>query len=661
MPPERVADLLATLTEGVVRYARATPETLLHLLPLLAYRPRAFEQLTLAHHQVIYAAVGLAEDQNELRTVDDQEQLRQALLRREAPPYYQEPGRVEHEALLAKVDAERPGLARVRAEEVIADLVDLVFLWPDGEGGYHLLDDAYDQFGLPREPPSVEKGLGEFDFAGVRRIALTLGLDPTGEWDAMTDEIGAVLRTPERVRSLFRDAQHDVVHQLLGHAFLGTEAQTFLVRAAGGPFHFPADGTGDPDLDWAIERGLLMPSDALSDRLVMPREVALAIRRAHPWPFNPAPQAVVGVPVERMMSGGGADVAEGSRRALTALAGADTRLLAACAERPPQLRKDGLLMKRERKRLTKAAGGDEDLARVWVEAATVLGLLDHRHGRLELTGRAEVWQGHDTETRLAALLEAWTGTEDTEWWWPSPESPPRNKGRRDRNGRARVRWALASSLNHLPWGTSTGVVGHRLLEERAEGQDLRTGAQWLLAAVTWYQPTVETEADTEGRMIRALCEAEALGVVYGGATTEVGRALSEQCQRSWDPWPSAGGELVASVRRALGLTWTDESSGEAWGYGSVNRDGQGHRGERAEQTAKGGGREDREGREDRSERGERTDRAANGGGREVGDEHEERDASGAERERGLGFLVPREEEHLELSEVARSLFGAEWT
>ncbi|WP_239646252.1 hypothetical protein [Nocardiopsis valliformis] len=635
MPPERVADLLATLTEGVVRYARATPETLLHLLPLLAYRPRAFERLTLAHHQVIYAAVGLAEDQNDLRTVDDQEQLRQTLLRREEMPYFQGPGRVDHEALLAKVDADRPGLARVRAEEVIADLVALVFLWPDGQGGYHLLDDAYDQFGLPREPPSVAKGLGEFDFAGVRRIALTLGLDPTGEWDAMTEEIGAVLRTPERVRSLFRDAQHDVVHQLLGHAFLGTEARTFLIRAAGSPFHFPADGTGDPDLDWAIERGLLMPSDALSDRLVMPREVALAIRRAHPWPFNPAPQAVVGVPVERMMAGGGSDVAEGSRRALTALAGADTRLLAACAERPPQLRKDGLLMKRERKRLTKAAGGDEDLARVWVEAAAVLGLLDHRYGRVVLTERAEIWREHDTETRLAALLEAWTGTEDAAWCWPSPESPPRSKGR-DRTGRARVRWALAGSLNHLPWGTSTGVVGHRLLAERAEGRELRTGAQWLLAAVTWYQPTVETEAGTEGRMIRALCEAEALGVVYGGATTEVGRVLSEHCRRSWEPWPRAGGEMVASVRRTLGLDWPVEGLGDVWGSGLAGREG-------------------------RYDRGERAGRTVTGEGRESGAEHGEVDEVGDERERGLGFAAPGEEEHRELREVARRLFGEEWT
>lgn len=556
MPPERVADLLATFSEGVIRYPRATPETVLYLLPLLVYRRRAFERLTLAHHQVIYAAVGLAEDQNDLRSVRGEHELVQVpggrmLLNRG------ELGPVDHEELLAKVDAERPGLARVRAEETIAELVDRVLLWPDGQGGYHLLDDARYQFGLPHDPPSVEVGLAEIDFAGIRRMALALGLDPTGEWWTLADEVAKVLTAPERVRSLARGAQHDVGNLLLGHAFLGTEVDVFDPEGDGGAFfgrlfRFPVDGTGDPDLDWMIERGLLMPLDAISRRLVVPREVALAIRRSHPWPFSPAPQAVVGVPVGEMMPGGGTDVAEGARRALTALAGADTRLLAAVAERPPRLRKDGQLMKRERQRLTKAAGGDEDLARIWVEAGAVLGLLETEESRVVLSAQVEAWQDNDTEVRLAALVEAWAGTEDTALWWPAPESPPAPQDR-DQVGQARVRWGLACALNDLPWGTSLGVVGARLLAERAGGQEPRTGAQWLVAAVTWYQPSVEAEPDAEGRVLRALREAELLGVVFGGATTEVGRALSARCRQAWDVWARGVSGTVAAVRSTLGL------------------------------------------------------------------------------------------------------------
>ncbi|QRN79903.1 MAG: hypothetical protein JK586_17345 [Nocardiopsis sp. BM-2018] len=137
-------------------------------------------------------------------------------------------------------------------------------------------------------------------------------------------------------------------------------------------------------------------------------------------------------------------------------------------------------------------------------------------------------------------------------------------------------------------------------------------------------------------MIRALCEAEALGVVYGGATTEVGRALSEHCRRNWEPWPRAGGELVASVRRTLGLDWSEEGPQGVWGSGSAGPEG-------------------------RYDRGERAGRTVTGQGREPGAEHGEADGTGAGRERGLGFAAPGEEEHRELREVARRLFGEEWT
>ncbi len=568
MPPERVADLLATFSEGVVRYPRATPETVLYLLPLLVYRRRAFERLTLAHHQMIYAAVGLAEDRNDLLAVHGEYEVvrvpggRVVLNRGELGP-------VDHEELLAKVDAERPGLARVRAEETIAELVDLVLLWPDGQGGYHLLDDARYQFGLPQDPPSVEAGLGELDLPGIRRMALALGMDPTRERRTLTDDIERVLTSPERVRSLVRGAQPDIVHLILGHAFLGTEVDFFDQDGDGGAyrgrlFDFPVDGTGDPDLDWMIERGLLMPVDALSRRLVVPREVALAIRRSHPWPFSPAPQPVVGVPVDRMMSGGGADVAEGARRALTGLAGADTRLLAAVAERPPRLRKDGQLMKRERRRLTKAAGGEEDLARIWVEAGAVLGFLTAEDSRVVLSEQAVAWQDTDTEVRLASLAEAWAGTEDTALWWPAPESPPASRDR-EQAGQARVRWGLACALNDLPWGTSTGVAGERLLAERSEGRDLRTGARWLVAAATWYQPSTETEPDTEGRVLRALREAELLGLVFGGVTTEFGRALSARCRQAWDVWARGASGTVPAVRSTLGLAPSGDEREEGVG------------------------------------------------------------------------------------------------
>ncbi|MFE1166838.1 hypothetical protein [Nocardiopsis sp. NPDC058789] len=594
MTAEGVADLLATLAEGVVRYARATPQTLLHLLPILAYRPRAFERLTLAHHQVLYAAVGAVEDRDRLG----------APPAGDGPTGERVPGPVGHETLLARVDADRPGLARVRAEETVSDLVALALLWPDGRGGYHLPDDAFAQFGLPRVPPPVRSGLGELDLAGVRRIALTLGLDPTEGRGALTGGIEAVLGAPERVLELWHAARHDVAHLLLDHAFLGTEARAFLTRAEGEPLHVPAEGTGDPDLDWMFEHGLLLPPDRPGDGLVMPKEVALAVRGAHPWPFEPAPRPVVGVPVDQMTPGGGADVAEGARRALTALAGADARLLDAVTERPPRLRRDGFLMKQGRQRLTRVAGGDGDLARVWLEAGAVLGLLTVHQGRVAPSDQVGVWRGLDTETRLAALAEAWAGTEDAALWWPTPESASLV---RVRSGRARTRWALACVLNDLPWGTSTGVEGRRLLADRAEGREPPTGARWLVSAVTWHQPSVEGEPDTAGRVLRALREAEVLGAVFGGATTEVGRALSRRCRGRWETWPHGSPGTVEAVRRALGLTPLE-----------------------------------------------------GGGGVTVGSEERGSRVPGDRSEEPGGLVGPEEERHRELCEAAGELFGPGW-
>ncbi|WP_193374237.1 hypothetical protein [Nocardiopsis prasina] len=673
MTAERVAVLLTTLTEGVVRYARATPPTLLHLLPILAYRPGAFERLTLAHHQVLYAAVG---------AVEDRERLREARAD-QGTPWERVPGPVEHETLLARLDADRPGLARVRAESTVADLVDLALMWPDGRNGYHLPDDAIEQFGLPHVPPTVREGLGRLDLAGVRRVALTLGLDPTRERATLTDGIEEVLGAPERVVELCHAARHDVAHLLLGHAFLGTEARTFLTRGAGEPFSVPADGTGDSDLDWMFEHGLLLPPEHPGDGLVMPREVALAVRGAHPWPFDPAPQAVVGVPVDRMTPGGGADVAEGSRAALTALAGADVRLLEAVAERPPRLRVDGLLMKQERRRLARVADGDEDLARVWLEAGAVLGLLTVRLGRVVPSEQSAAWRDLDTETRLAALAEAWAGTEDAALWWPAPEGGSPSRGR---SGRARTRWALACALNDLPWGTSTGVVGQRLLAERAEGREPRTGARWLVSAVTWYQPSVEAEPDTVGRVLRALREAELLGAVFGGATTEVGRALSRRCRCRWEAWPHGSPETVAGVRCGLGPAPADDErpagsrrspeggadGGPAAGRGLAEERTEDGRGETGRTRWSGGseGRQPRRAGDPGPEPGigSRVKEAGTEGGRSRRRDRGARDGGGSgvtrtgsgRAEAGCGLVGPGEARHRELREAARELFAPGW-
>ncbi|GAB3691841.1 hypothetical protein GCM10028793_10620 [Nocardiopsis oceani] len=551
MPPERIADLLASLSEGAVRFDWATPETVVDLLSFVAFRPLVFERLTLAEQQLIYAVVGVAEDHRDLR-----------LEFGDMPPRQLPGGHflmtggslgpVSHEDVLAGVGADRPGLARVRAEEAIEVLTGLAILWPDGKGGYHLHDDAAYQFGVPAAPPELEQGLDEFDFPSLRRVALTLGLDPTGDWMALHTAVRRFLSTPDRVEKVLRSASHDVWHRLMGFAFLGSEVEASDLYGNGDRLQIPVDGSEDPEIDWMVERGLLVPWEAASRMMQMPREVALAIRSAHPWPFSTAPQAVVGVPLDEMLRYGEEGLAEGSRWALTALAGADTRLLAAFAERPPRLRKDGLLMVRERQRLTEAAGGNADLARVWVEAGAVLGLLAAEGDRVGLSDQADVWSAYSTEVRLASLVEAWSRLADAALWWPAPEDPFPGGHAREPRG-ARVRWALARALRDLPWGTSTGVIGERLVQERAAGMELRSGASWLVAAAQWYQPMVEAETDAVDRVLRALCEAEELGLVFSGAATEAGWALSTHLREGVPDGTPAGSGSLAAVRATLGL------------------------------------------------------------------------------------------------------------
>ena len=100
---------------------------------------------------------------------------------------------------------------------------------------------------------------------------------------------------------------------------------------------------------------------------------------------------------------------------------------------------------------------------------------------------------------------------------------------------------------------------------------------------------------------------------------------------------------MAAVRRTLGLTWSGEGLADAWGAGAVGRDD--HRGDR----------------HDSHDRGERAGLTVNESSREVGGQDGEEAGVGPERERGLGFVAPGEEKHRELCEVARRLFGAEWT
>ncbi|MBR8743017.1 hypothetical protein DSY14_14975 [Nocardiopsis sp. MG754419] len=568
MPPERVADILATIPEGAVRYRTATPDTLLDLIMVVAYRPTAYERLTLPHHQILRAAVGAAEEERDLRPApgDHTEPRTRGTLLLDTVVL----GPVDHETLVGRVGADRPGLARMRAEECVADLVDLAILWPDGQGGYHLPDDAGHQFGVHHYPRPVREALEEeYDLPTLRRMALTLGLDPTAERATLITGLIRVLTDRRRVHHLVRHAPHDVGHRILECGFHAEEVE---VAGLGGAdrFHMPVDGSGDDELDWLLDRGLLMPTAdggegvGRSRTFAVPREVALAIRRSRPYPFDPAPQQIMGPPVEEMLPGRGPDaVEEASRAALTTLAGIDTRLTAALAERPGRLRADGHLGVPSRRRLTRQAGGNEDLARTWVEVGAQTGLLVADSGQVTLSAQGRrTWSASAPEARLATLLEGWARRAEDARWWPTDDEPVA-AGALDQGADARTRWAVVCALRDVPRGVTLGISGARAARELAEEGTRVAGTRWLLSAAYWYQPMTATDPDHEFRVMRAYHEAEVLGVVYAGAATRVGWALSERVRSAPQVQEGAGEVVSAAVRETLGLG--APTSEETWG------------------------------------------------------------------------------------------------
>ena len=459
MPPERVADILSTIPDGAVRYRTATPDTLLDLIMILAFRPTVFERLPLPHHQLLRAVVAVAENAQELLPGGPEggwPRRRRSLAQ---DPFLLGP--VDHEALLAKVGADRPGPARMRAEEYVSDLLALAVLWPDGDGGYHLPDDAGYQFGMRGFPWSVEEALDGYGLATLRRMALALGLDPTGDRWELRKTLQGALTDERKVVSLVRGAPHGVGHRILQMTFFSEQVEITSTHLARG-VDLPVDGTGDDERDWLLEHGLLLPTGYETDDariFEVAREVALTIRRFFPHRFDPAPQQVTGPPVEGMPPGRGPGaVEEISREALTFLAGADTRLVATLTEHPGRLRRDGRLAVPSRRRLTKAAGGNEDLARTWLEVGARTGLLIAENGHITLSDQAGAWSAAAPEMRLVALLEGWANTRSSVLWWPTDDEPVAS-GAVEEGADARSRWAVVCALTHVPSGITLCIDG----------------------------------------------------------------------------------------------------------------------------------------------------------------------------------------------------------
>lgn len=545
MSTERVARLVATLPDSAIDLHCWS--AVLERIAILAYRPTVVERLNLAQQQLLYAIATIAEDQNGLRRPPP------AL---DAGAETVELGPVALDAVLERVGAWSPGRARQRAEAELDRLADLAILWPDGRDGFHLADDFAAQFGSERTPPDLRTVAEKLDAADLHRMAKVLGLDGDADRHVLTADIAALLTDETRVGLLLEEAPAETARFAHFHAL-----HSMVVRA-------PAPG--HRHVDWLTERGLMVP---IGDHGVMvPREVALVLRARFPAPFSPEPPVLV-EPVsgpdrefdrgpdpesdrraEPGAKGGRRAVATRSQEALVALLDADDHLVAALSVWPLVLGAEGVQDHPALRKELTAIGTHPDVVRVWVEAGCVTGLLSARSGEIGLSAQASTWADLAPESRIAELVRAWTRIPDTALWWPSPEEPlPKKRA-------AGVRRALALALGDAPEGVSLGAVSDDLQSRRILGWEPHGAQRWLVDTVQWHQPFVGADTDATDRVLRALHEAERLGLVAYGTPTLLGRALSAWCRgavvpgtRRWRPRPGRRCSAVtASVNRGRG-------------------------------------------------------------------------------------------------------------
>ncbi|GAB2503481.1 hypothetical protein [Nocardiopsis aegyptia] len=515
MSTERVARLVATLPDSAIDLHCWS--AVLERIAILAYRPTVVEQLNLAQQQLLYAIATVAEDQNGLRRPGSNLDPGADTV---------ELGPVSLDAVLDRIGARSSGRARARAEAELDRLSDLAILWPDGRDALHLADDFAAQFGSERTPPDLRTVAEGLDPADLHRMAKALGLDGAADRHVLTADIVSLFTDETRVGLLLEEAPAETARFAHFHAL-----HSMVVRA-------PAPG--HRHVDWLTERGLMVP---VGDHGVMvPREAALVLRARYPAPFSPEPPVLVGPVSDREFergsepgaAAGARSVAARSQEALVALLDADDHLVAALRVWPLVLGADGVQDHPALREKLTAVGTHPDVVRVWVEAGAITGLLSERGGEVGLSAQAATWAGLPPESRITALLQAWTRTPDTARWWPSPEEPlPKKRA-------AGVRRALALALGDAPEGTSLGAVSENPHYRRVLGWEPHGAQRWLVDTVQWHQPFVGADTDATDRVLRALHEAERLGLVAYGTPTLLGRALSAWCR-------GAGTEEVADA------------------------------------------------------------------------------------------------------------------
>ncbi|MGI5153795.1 helicase-associated domain-containing protein [Microbispora sp. CA-102843] len=400
--------------------------------------------------------------------------------------------------------------------------------------------------------PAAELIRLHFNAPEVHAIAETLGFPKARAREGAEQNVLGLLTDHERVRALLAQAPADAREWLLDIIGHGSQVLTHAYQARGGfgyqqapKYAFRPGGSGDPNTDWLAAHGLLLPAGQY-DTAEVPIEVAVAALGELRVPFAPEPpQPPAGLP-----DAAGADGS--AQAAATAALAQIERVLAACADQPPVLRKAGGLAVRDTKRIAKAAGVAEDVARLWLDLTTQAGLLGlhaepvprpkgHR-GKLpepvvSLLPKTEYddWLKRSPVERLVTIIATWATIPAVYTYWPEEAGTPVALTEPDDPNAVGIRYAVFEALAALPPGKGVSAACLPYVTERA----------------AWHRSHHFAESGADDDLVGAVMrEAELLGLVAGGALTGVGRVVRDLLPTG-EAWTSPEPALTAALAALL--------------------------------------------------------------------------------------------------------------
>ncbi|MBE3010665.1 helicase-associated domain-containing protein [Microbispora sp. NEAU-D428] len=442
---------------------------------------------------------------------------------------------------------------RARAAATLDALADMALVLPPHDDQVivsvgvhaHLAEAA----GLGR--PAAELIGLHFNAPEVHAIAETLGFPKARAREGAERNVLGLLTDQERVRALLAQAPADAREWLLDIIAHGSQVLTHAYQARGGfyqqapKYAFRPGGSGDPNTDWLAARGLLLPAGPY-DTAEVPIEVAVAALGELRVPFAPEPPR----PPAGLPDAAGADGS--AQAAATAALSQIERVLAACADQPPLLRKAGGLAVRDTKRIAKAAGVAEDATRLWLDLATQAGLLGlhaepvrrpkgHR-GKLpepvvSLLPKTEYddWLKRSPVERLVTIIATWATIPAVYTFWPEEAGTPVALTEPDDPNAVGIRYAVLEALAALPPGKGVSADGLPYVTERA----------------AWHRPHHFAESGAGDDLVGAVVhEAESLGLVARGTLTGAGRVVRDLLV-SGEAWTSPKPALTVALAAML--------------------------------------------------------------------------------------------------------------